>query len=80
MVGMSHLDDIRSLTERIKDDDERRANRITSRDVAMALAKADGVPWSALRAATGLSLRGAQLAVERGRANPRFTDHQPDSK
>lgn len=69
---MTHADDVASLTDKIAAADEKRANLVTSRDVAMAKAKASGATWAALKAASRLSLRGAQLAVDRGRKHPAF--------
>lgn len=63
-------DDLEGLAEIIRElaaTDARRAELVAARDARMASAKADGVTWLRLQQVSGLSLRGAQLSVDRGR-------------
>lgn len=63
------LDDLEGLADTIRElaaTDARRAELIAARDARMASAKASGVTWSRLQQVTGLSLRGAQMSVQRG--------------
>lgn len=69
---VSDTAEVDSLTEKIAAIDERRAGLISSRDVAIAKARASGATWSALQHTTGLSLRGCQMAADRGRAHTAY--------
>lgn len=63
-------DGLEGLAETIRElaaTDARRAELIAARDERMASAKAAGVTWPRLQQVSGLSLRGAQMSVARGR-------------
>lgn len=68
------LEELAKTVQKLALTDERRTNLAQYRDRQMADAKAAGVTWDRLREVTGLSLRGAQLAVSRAareEGNPR---------
>lgn len=63
-------DDLEGLAETIRElatTDARRAQLAAVRDERMAALKASGVTWERLQELSGLSLRGAQMSVQRGR-------------
>jgi len=62
------LDELAKTIQKLALADERRNSLAQYRDRQMAEAKAAGVTWARLQEVTGLSLRGAQMAVERARA------------
>lgn len=68
---MATIDELNLNTAKIRKAEAHRANLIEYRDKLMSELKHpddDTKPasWTELRAATGLSLRGAQIGVERG--------------
>lgn len=73
---MADLDELAETIQKLALTDERRSNLTEYRDRQMADAKAAGVTWAKLQEVTGLSLRGAQLAVERGRRRAVVSIHE----
>lgn len=65
---MADLDELAKTIQKLALTDERRRNLTEYRNRQMAAAKEAGVTWAKLQDVTGMSLRGAQLAVDRGRA------------
>jgi hypothetical protein len=60
---------LRAASNAVERADEQRAKRIATRDAAIVAAFEAGATWAEVLEATGLSLRGVQLAVRRHRAS-----------
>lgn len=65
---MAEIEELRKTVAKLNDVDTHRAELVQYRDRQMRELKEAGTTWEALKEATGLSLRGAQLSVDRAKS------------